>query len=136
MTHLSISADGFAGISPTVTNSAYSAKPKVFFLKCGVRQPVRAVACCSAMLNHSCCGVVCYKGQKWSMNLNRDMIGGVRHSPPSPQIDTSVTVNRADGSVFQDSASHIQSEILEGSLEGVENLLRSNYPPVGYCIYC
>jgi hypothetical protein len=60
----------------------------------------------------------------------------VRDSPASPKIHTSVTVNRADGSIFQDVASPIQSEILSGSLEGVENLARFNYPPVGHCIYC
>src|SRR5713226_2104864 len=68
--------------------------------------------------------------------VDRDIFGGVRHSPPPPKIHTSVTVNRADGSIFEDVASPIQSEILEGSLEGVENLARFNYPPVGHRIYC
>jgi len=65
----------------------------------------------------------------------RDNVGSVSE-PPKPKIHTSITIYRADGSVFQRVGSSIKSEILEGSLEGVENLARRNYPPVGHCIYC
>jgi len=66
---------------------------------------------------------------------HRDIVGSVSE-PPKPKIHTSITVYRADGSVFQRVGSSIKSEILEGSVEGVENLARQNYPPVGHCIYC
>jgi hypothetical protein len=65
----------------------------------------------------------------------RDILDSVSERP-EPKIQTSITINRVDGSVFQTVASTVESEIIEGSLEGVENLARLNCPPVGHCIYC
>ena len=65
----------------------------------------------------------------------RDILDSVSERP-EPKIQTSITINRVDGSVFQTVASTVESEIIEGSLEGIENLARLNCPPVGHCIYC
>jgi hypothetical protein len=66
---------------------------------------------------------------------HHDIVSSVSE-PLKQKIHTSITVNRADGSVFHDIGSSTESEILECSLEGTENLARLSYPPVGRCIYC
>src|SRR5438876_10039435 len=40
------------------------------------------------------------------------------------------------GSTFQQVASPLSSEVLQGSLEGIGDLAKLSYPPVGHCIYC
>lgn len=56
--------------------------------------------------------------------------------PPKSKRRVTITVNRADGSLFQEITSSIESEIVEGSLEGIEDVARLKYPRVGHCIYC
>jgi len=57
--------------------------------------------------------------------------------PPKLKIRTKITISRADGSVFEEEVeTTTDPEILEGSLEGVEDLARVKLPPVGHCIYC
>ena len=40
------------------------------------------------------------------------------------------------GSTFHQVASPLSSEVLQGSLEGIGDLAKLSYPPVGHCIYC
>jgi hypothetical protein len=53
------------------------------------------------------------------------------------RIETTITVTKADGSTFQQVGSSIPSEIvLQGSVEGIRDMAKITYRPVGHCIYC
>jgi hypothetical protein len=53
------------------------------------------------------------------------------------KIDTTITVTRADGSSFQEVGSSMPAEVvLQGSPEGIRDMAKVTYRPIGHCIYC
>jgi hypothetical protein len=53
------------------------------------------------------------------------------------KIDTTITGTKVDGSTFQQAGSSVPAEVvLQGSLEGIRDMAKVIYRPVGHCIYC